>query len=201
MAHVKYTSLVLDVGGVLLFYSTGDATALHPRQMKSAFDSSVWHAYQRGDTSQAECYQEICQVFGFDVETWKLAVDQVRMSLKPNDDFISALKQLKARQPNLRIYGLSNMSEPDYQSLKPVIDSWQIFDAFYPSAGIRCRKPEIVCYNRLIRFTHLDASTCIFVDDCLENVAAAHSVGFGGVHFTNTESTVAELHTLMQVGN
>lgn len=187
----------MDIGGVLLYYSASDAIALSPRQIKNALDSPIWHDYEQGKVSHKECYDAVCQEFGFAPQKWEEALAQIRASQQPNIELINAVKQLKAKYPKLKVIGLSNMSKHDYGLLKSTIDEWGIFDNVITSAAIGFRKPDTVCYESFLDMCKLDAKSCIFVDDRLENVVAAHTLGFQGVIFSDTKSLITKLNNFL----
>ncbi|KAJ3456210.1 hypothetical protein MRS44_016233 [Fusarium solani] len=197
MSLGNFSSLVLDLGGVLLLYSANNVKTLTSRQISNALDSPIWHDYERGKVSKQSCYDDICREFGFDSNTWAEALDTMRESLQPNKELINEIKRLKSNKPQLQVFGLSNIPVEDSQDLKPLIDEWGIFDDFFASGLTGFRKPDAACYERFLEDCKIPPKACIFVDDRIENVVAAQSLGFRGVHFTDTSSVVATLNNLL----
>ncbi|EEU37501.1 uncharacterized protein NECHADRAFT_51518, partial [Fusarium vanettenii 77-13-4] len=192
-----FSSLVLDLGGVLLLYSANNVKTLTPRQISNALDSPIWHDYERSKTSKKSCYDAICRDFGFNPTSWAEALDVMRESLRPNKELIEEIKKLKLNNSELKVFGLSNVPTEDFQDLKPLIEEWGIFDDFYASGLTGFRKPDIACYERFLEDCMIPSEACIFVDDRIENVVAAQSLGFRGVHLTDTSSVVATLNNLL----
>lgn len=197
MSLGNFSSLVLDLGGVLLLYSANNVKTLTSRQISNALDTPIWHDYERGKVSKQSCYDDICREFGFDSNTWAEALDTMRESLQPNKELINEIKRLKSNKPQLQVFGLSNIPVEDSQDLKPLIDEWGIFDDFFASGLTGFRKPDAACYERFLEDCKIPPKACIFVDDRIENVVAAQSLGFRGVHFTDTSSVVATLNNLL----
>lgn len=198
MKSPKYTDLVLDIGGVLLSYSTdGKGIALKPRTIKHALDSPPWHDYERGELSQQQCYANITKDFGLAEGAWEEAVSQLELTLKPNHEFLDAIKDLKATFPELHVHAFSNISQPDFEKLKPTIDGWGIFESVVTSYAIGDRKPDFDSYRKLQDSAKIQAHASIFVDDRSENVVTAHSLGFRGILFDSTKHVVAQLHNLL----
>jgi HAD superfamily hydrolase (TIGR01509 family) len=197
MEPSKYTSLAVDLGGVLLLYSTMNVTGFSPSQIKNALDSPGWHEYERGKTSQKECHDTVAETFGLTTESWKQAVMLMTERLQPNTELITAIKQLKTSYPKLTVYCLSNMPEPEFEHLKRDIDKWGIFDEFYASSTEKCRKPDIAFYKNFLERSNEGAGSCIFIDDHLENVVTAHSLGFRALLFEDTKSVITKLHNLL----
>ncbi|KAK5988302.1 Sesquiterpene cyclase astC [Cladobotryum mycophilum] len=196
MTSEKYSYLILDVGGVLVFNKSIKAVAFSPRQIANALDSPDWYEYERGKLTQEQCYEKVCQQFQFDLETWTQAIEYMRDTLQSNVQLISAVKQLKRNDPNLKVIGLSNIAAPDYEALESVIKGWGIFDDFHSSASLGIRKPDAACYKKFLKLIGASASSCVFVDDRLENIVSAHALGLRGVLFEDTEEAVATLHDL-----
>ncbi|KAL6365884.1 hypothetical protein LRP88_00466 [Fusarium phalaenopsidis] len=196
MSLGSFSSLVLDLGGVLLLYSANNVKTLTPRQISNALDSPIWHDYERGKISKKSCYDTICQDFGLNPTAWAEALDAMRASLQPNKELIGEIKKLKLNNPELKVFGLSNIPVDDFQQLKPLIGEWGIFDDFYASGLTGVRKPDAACYERFLEDCKIHSDSCVFVDDRIENVVAAQSLGFRGVHLTDTSSAVATLNNL-----
>ncbi|KAK5989643.1 Sesquiterpene cyclase astC [Cladobotryum mycophilum] len=197
MTTPKYGGLVLDIGNVLFMYSAVHVAALSFRQLKNALDSPAWYEYERGKVSKQDCDGQIAKDFGFDLNNWNDALNQLRASLQPNKDFIAAIRQLKLTYPELRVYGMTNMPKQDFEQLMPVIKNWGIFDEVYASSALGSRKPDIDSYEKFVGETNLSPEACIFVDDRLENVIAAQSFGFQALLFKDTSSTITSLHNLL----
>ncbi|RSL44801.1 hypothetical protein CEP54_014532 [Fusarium duplospermum] len=134
MSLGTFSSLVLDLGGVLLLYSAKNVETLSPRQISNALDSPIWHDYERGKVSPKSCYNSIYRDFGFNLNVWAEALDAMKESLQPNNELIDEIKRLKLTYPQLKVFGLSNIPAQDFQLLKPLIDTWGIFDDFYALA-------------------------------------------------------------------
>ncbi|RTE82370.1 hypothetical protein BHE90_003064 [Fusarium euwallaceae] len=196
MSLGNFSSLALDVGGVLLFYSASNIKTLTPRQLSNALDSPIWHDYERGKVSKKICYDRICRQFGFDPNTWIEALDTMRESLRPNVELIDEIKRLKLANPQLKVFGLSNISAEDFQQLKPLVDTCGIFDEFYASCLTSQRKPDVACYERFLEDGKISPETCVFVDGRIENVVVAQSLGFRSLHFNDTPSAVTTLRNL-----
>ncbi|KAL2674193.1 hypothetical protein Neosp_012643 [[Neocosmospora] mangrovei] len=196
MSLGNFSSLVLDLGGVLLLYSANNVKTLTPRQISNALDSPIWHEYERGKVSKEFCYEAICRDFDLDSNAWAEALDAMRESLRPNKELIEEIKKLKLNNSELKVFGLSNIPVDDFQDLKALIKEWGIFDGFYASGLTGFRKPDIACYESFLEDCKIPSEACIFVDDRIENVVAAQSLGFRSVHFSDVSSVVATLNSL-----
>ncbi|PHH78442.1 hypothetical protein CDD80_6849 [Ophiocordyceps camponoti-rufipedis] len=198
MAPHEYTSLVLDLGGVFAIYSPQvQSTSLTTRQIQNVLDSPCWHEFERGIISREECYAQLTATFKIHLDDWQLVIKLMVEELKINVELIAAVRSLKKAHPKLRVYGLSNIAQPDLEFMKTLIQSWGIFDEFYASSDSGHRKPEAGIYKYFLDRSGERARDCIFVDDKLENVITARILGFREVLFKDTKSVVRELHNLL----
>lgn len=196
MSLGNFSSMVLDLGGVLLLYSANNVKTLAPRQISNALDSPIWHDYEKGKLSKEYCYDAICRDFDFDPIAWAEALDVMRESLRPNKELIEEIRKLKLNNPHLKVFGLSNIPVDDFEQLMSMIDEWDIFDDFYASGLTGIRKPDTACYERFLEDCKIQPESCVFVDDRIENVVAAQSLGFRSVHFAEASSVMATLNNL-----
>ena len=196
--HRRYTTLILDLGDVLFRWSPKTETAIPPRQLKEILSSTTWFEYERGRISQAECYQRCAQEFMIEASVIAEAFKQARESLRPNENFIALIRELRLQtHGDLTVLVLSNISLPDYEYIMSLSSDWAtIFDRVFPSALIGERKPHLGCYRRVISEMNLDPHTTVFVDDKLDNVASARSLGMHGIVFDNEANVFRQLRNI-----
>lgn len=197
MSPCQYSHLLLDIGGVLISYNPGSNTILPSRTIKSVVDSPHWHQYERGKLSQKQCYDGVCGEFNLKPEEWVQSIEELKLTLTTNERFLTAIKHIKLQHPTLRIHALTNLSSPDYEILNPIIKEWDIFDSVITSAAIGARKPDLASYNLAQATVKAEARTTIFVDDLLENVITAQSLGLKSVHFNDPDRTAEQLNNLL----
>ncbi|KAM0192266.1 hypothetical protein ACHAPI_008440 [Fusarium lateritium] len=195
--HPEFTALVLDLGGVLANYTTKNTVGLSTSQIASAFDSPYWHDYERGQVGQQECYDKICNTFGIDLETWTEALEQMREGLHLDLALVSAIKELKQLYPNIKVFCLSNSPAPELDLLQDQIGSWDIIDQLFASSSLQDRKPDMSIFKLFLKAAKTPASSCIFVDDKIENIIMARTLGFKSIHFNGADDLVRVLHNLL----
>jgi len=71
-----------------------------------------------------------------------------------------------------------------------------MFDAVFFSDELALRKPDLQVYKEVLIRTKKQASECLFVDDCQENILAAKKVGMNIHLFKDCESLSLQLATL-----
>lgn len=196
--HRQYHTLILDLGDVLFRWSPKTDTPIRPRQLKEILSSITWFEYERGRISQSECYSRVSEEFHVDVDVIAEAFKQARESLRPNEEFIELVRELRREaKGELTVLALSNISLPDYEYIMSHTSDWtSVFDRIFPSALVGERKPHLGCYRKVISEMQLEPQTAVFVDDKLDNVASARSLGMHGIVFDNQANVFRQLRNL-----
>lgn len=113
---------------------------------------------------------------------------------KMDENLIAYLRSLRSKY---RTALLSNA----WDDLRENIESrWKIADAFDEiiiSSEIGIAKPDPLIYRIALERLGVDPEEVVFVDDFIENVEAARSVGMIGIHFTSPEQARLELNNLI----
>lgn len=73
------------------------------------------------------------------------------------------------------------------------------FDKVYYSHEIKMRKPSREIFEYLAEDAQINPLESLFVDDLIENVEAALSVGFQGYHHNPTESIVKNMTDILKI--
>ena len=142
------------------------------------------------------------------------AFQAARDTLQSDPKMLEIIRELKASGKS--IFAMSNISAPDWEVLKTKADPsvWALFDMVFISYVLVCQKPGM-CYSSLtlraeaherkpnVGFYHsvlsrsgIDPKQTIFVDDKLENVLTARSLGVHGIVFDDVDSVVRQLKNL-----
>lgn len=93
---------------------------------------------------------------------------------------------------------MSNISKEDYQVLSTKMADWSIFSRVFTSGHVGMRKPDLSFYHHVLKEIRLAPEEAIFIDDKLENVLAARSLGIKSIVFDDTSIVV---HTLSSIFN
>jgi putative hydrolase of the HAD superfamily len=114
-------------------------------------------------------------------------------AFEPVEPMYDALR--KARAAGVRTCLLSNSWGNTYP--RELFD--ELFDAVVISSEVRLRKPDPAIFQHALDLIGLPPHECAFVDDIEHNVRAAERLGITGVHYVDTESTVARLEDILGV--
>lgn len=196
----EFTTIIFDLGDVLFNWSPQTKTTISPRILRSILSSPTWFDFERGRLAEDECHERIGQEFSLEPSEIKCAFGQARDSLVANDDLISLIRELKAQSGGgLQVFAMSNISLPDYEVLRTKPADWSIFDEVFTSGVAGERKPNLGFYRHVIMATQVDPRRTIFLDDKLENVLSARSLGMHGIVFDSPGPVKRALRNL--IGN
>lgn len=189
--------LFFDLGNVLLFFDHEQAC----RQMAAVagldasvvrrvvFDSGLQHAYECGQVSTRQFYEEFCRATAANPDYAALchaaaAIFELNTAIKP------LVAQLAAAGYRLAL--LSNTCEVHWEYVSGGRYG-NLFDTFSPqvlSYRVGWAKPQPEIYRAALELAGVSAAEAFFTDDRPENVTAARAVGIDAVQFTG----VAALH-------
>ncbi|SJL17011.1 uncharacterized protein ARMOST_20551 [Armillaria ostoyae] len=184
----RYDSIICDLGDVLFTWSPPSSHAIPPKTLSEIFSSATWFEYEKGRVSQQTCYDRLGHELSLNPADVRKAIEDSCASLKWDKNLASFFRELKdANREALRIFAMSNISQPDYEALRSISSDmdWSIFDDIFTSFAAGRRKPELGFYRYTLSQASLDPSRTIFIDDKLENVLSARSQGLYGLMYHN----------------
>ncbi|AEC01414.1 HAD family hydrolase [Parasphaerochaeta coccoides] len=102
----------------------------------------------------------------------------------PNDPMVFLLKYLRSQ--GKRVVCGSNTFAPHWQILEEK-GFLRLFDALYPSHLIGLSKPSRFYFSHILEAEGQEPDDTYFVDDLLENIDAARSMGIHCLHYAQTD--------------
>jgi putative hydrolase of the HAD superfamily len=202
-ARKTIRNVIFDFGGVLVswrpqeiidsFYAEQElreALRLH------AFQHDDWLDMDRGTLDEASVVRRCAARMARPESELRALFDHVRAALTPIEPTVALLRELRERS-DLRLYGLSNMSETIFAYLDGRHDFFKLFDGIVVSAAVKLLKPEPEIYEHLRERFELDFAESVFIDDLARNVESARGVGLPAIQFTSTDQVRRELATLL----
>lgn len=102
------------------------------------------------------------------------------------------------RSIGVKIYLLSNGTDELERELSQ-LDLTRCVDGIFNSWRLRCRKPEIAVFEKVLRALAIAPSRLFFVDDAIENVLVARSVGIVGHAYQDLYSMQAFVDDFLKV--
>lgn len=101
------------------------------------------------------------------------------------------LREVKAR--GHKTYALTNWSAETFPLAQAKFAFLSEFDGVVVSGAEKLAKPDPAIFKRLLERFDLTAPDCVFIDDNLDNIAAAAELGFETVLFKDAPSLRREL--------
>ena len=110
--------------------------------------------------------------------------------MEPIPETLACMKELK--QQGYGIYLLSNISQDSADYLKKTQDFFAYADGAVLSYELHTIKPDAAMYEELLQRYHLEPATCVFLDDGVQNIEKACSLGMQGI-------VVCDIQTALQL--
>lgn len=99
------------------------------------------------------------------------------------EDTVKILRELK--QHGYTVYGLTNWSAETFPVALELYDFLSELDGIVVSGVEKMVKPDNAIFNLLLQRYNLTPGNCIFIDDNIYNVEAAHNMGIEAIHFSS----------------
>ena len=190
-------AVIFDLGDVLFTWSPNTATTIPAEMMRTILSSAIWFEYECGRIEQDACYHQVAARFSIPAPEVAEAFSQARDSLKPNIAMISFIHELKgAYRGEMELYAMSNISKEDYAVLSTKFVDWSIFNRVFTSGHAGMRKPDISFYHYVLGEIKVVPEEAVFIDDKLENVLAAKSLGINSLVFEDDSTVTCDLKSI-----
>jgi len=189
----------LDLPGAIEGLSRG--VSLSPTELWSAIEKDPrWHDWQEGRISPHDWHLHISKRLGSPLgfeefrEVWNRSLDPVPIH---TDEFFQALSK------KLRLGLLSN-TDPIHVAH---LESTYSFFRFFPtstriySCSVRASKPSPVIFQAALKALKTPAAQAVFIDDILENVEAARSLGLQAFQYVSPSQLCSDLRSLVPALN
>ncbi len=113
----------------------------------------------------------------------------------PIKDSVLLLETLKQANEQ-KLYALTNWSAESFPVAIERYDFLKHFEGILVSGTEKMRKPFTDIYELMLERYQLVASSCVFIDDSLDNVLGARKVGMKAIHYKNSQQLINELEYL-----
>jgi FMN phosphatase YigB (HAD superfamily) len=159
-------ALILDLGDVLFHWSTRELKALTPSIFHSVILTPTWGELECGRITEDEALETIGEELSLKSDTIREAFSQCRRTLRVDHELYAQLVELKQQTEGLKVYAMTNIAKDDFQRLKAVLPSWDLFDAEFTSFEVGLIKPELGYYQHVLQSVVIDnPASAIFIDD------------------------------------
>lgn len=191
--------LYFDLGKVLVNFSVermlaqvGAVAGISAETVRTAvFGSGMWRDHEAGRLSDRQFYEAFCEATGSRPEYEALAAAATEI-FEFNWAMLPLVSQL--RQAGYRLGILSNTCAMHWDyCIKRYRLIAEAFDVYALSYRMGAVKPEAAIFRDAAELAGVRPEEIFFVDDILEHVVGARSVGFDAVQFTSAAALAAEL--------
>lgn len=197
----KITSIVFDIGGVLLDWN--------PRHLyRKVFDSEEkmewflsnictyeWNVRQDGGRPFSVAIAELTArhpEFSDEIAMYYSRWDE--MLAGEVEDTVKIFKELKSA--GIPLYALTNWSHEAFPSTHRRFDFLKEFDGIVVSGEEKLLKPDHAIYRVLIERYGITPAESVYIDDNRDNALAAGELGFHAIHYLSAEQLRSELRSL-----
>lgn len=196
-------AVIFDIGRVLVRLDIARSLAglsrgisLSPEEIWSAIQTDPrWHDWQEGRIAPHDWHLHLTRRLGspltFDEfrDAWNRTLDPQPLQ---SDDLFKTLAK------NKRLALLSNTDPIHVAHLEANFSFFQFFPAanrIY-SCAVRASKPSPVIFQAALKAVKTQAAETVFIDDILEYVQAARSLGLHAIQYLDPEQLRTELRSL-----
>ena len=114
--------------------------------------------------------------------------------LSANYDIIPLVERLK---PDHRLILASNTDPIHFAHTIQNCSVLENFESFFLSYEMRLLKPDSEFYRHVLKTLAVPAGECVFIDDRVENVESARSVGITSFRFVSVDQLERDLETIL----
>lgn len=196
-------AVIFDIGRVLVRLDIARSLAglargisLSPEEIWSAIQTDPrWHDWQEGRIAPHDWHLHLTRrlrsPLSFDEfrDAWNRTLDPQPLQ---SDDLFQALAK------NKRLALLSNTDPIHVAHLESNYSFFQFFPAaarIY-SCSVRASKPSPLIFQATLKAVKTKAAETVFIDDILEYVEAARSLGFYAIQYVDPQQLRADLRCL-----
>ena len=159
---------------------------------------AIWFEYEKGILSQAECYVLIALEFSLPLTDVTETFRAVGTSVQADISTIRILQNIK-EHTGIRLIVMSNIPEPDWKAFEHTEpEAYNLLDEVFTSAAAGERKPNLAFYHYVLHTANINPHRTLFIDDNVENVLSAKSLGMQGLLATTSSELASSLTTLLR---
>ena len=163
-------------------------------------DEPDWHLLEKGQIDVATYFTRLTErapaILGTEIDMeaygrfWRQGAPGVHWMV------VQKIRELKDR--GLRLGLLTNNVKEFGEHWRTMFPLEELFEEVVDSSHVGMRKPERGIYELTCSRMGIEPTEAIFIDDNLDNVAAARAYGMAAVHFgTNPWDALAELDAIL----
>ncbi len=191
--------IIFDLGKVIIDFSEeayikylSRKLGVQYKVMYSAFMANI-NKMEKGEITLDEYKYSSLHGLKIDTKTNIEWSEAFKFIGKPNRNVQDLIKKLHKKY-NTAL--LTNISASRYSIATRYMFEKSLFDRRFTSFRLGITKPDLLIYRIVLKRMHCEPNNAIFIDDKIENVKAAMSIGVNGIVFTGYTRMVKDLDKL-----
>lgn len=193
---MELKAVIFDWGGVLMRTEDYEPRSrwdtrlgLAPGQVERAVHGiEAWRGVQCGEVDMETYWSAVGEELGLSASDLAQLREDFYSGDRLDETLVGQIRKLKARG---LLVGLLSNNTPELMPILRQEGLDALFDAIVVSCDIGVMKPDRRAYQAILDVLGVGAAEALFVDDFIENVRGAESVGMAAVHFTPGLDVVA----------
>jgi HAD superfamily hydrolase (TIGR01509 family) len=198
----KIKALIFDFGGVLVRMVDDRPRLMLAEQLQvplSHLDDLVFFSdsarrASRGEIKVDQHWMAVGDALGIPSEDMPRFLEKYWSADDVNWELLDFIKSL---HPRYKIGLLSNAWDDLRQTMHERWNMDVLFDDLVISAEVGIVKPDPRIYQLAVERLGVHPDECVFIDDMLINVEAAHQQGLTAIQFVDTQQILADLRTVL----
>lgn len=200
-------AIIFDLGGVILnldpqqtFESFASITGFSQQELLVYGKNDIFKQYEKGEITSAAFRIGLGELFEIDIANETIDDAWNAMLLDLPVDRLDMIGRLRS---NFKTFVLSNTNEIHIAAFDEIVTKAtngnciaDYFNEVYYSHKVGMRKPDVEIFEMVLGRNSLNKSKTLFIDDTLEHIESAKSLGLQTWHLTNQE----ELFTVFDNG-
>jgi|SRR5581483_4885200 putative hydrolase of the HAD superfamily len=199
MNPFDYHAIFFDLGMVLVTFDWNIAIARFaargcaPERVRTFLADPMHDVFERNEITAEEFFRRGQSITGFDgsLEEFKTYWNEIFSPLTPN---VELARELAAFYP---LFVISNTNPWHMDYIEDKFSWLEIFQQRFYSPMVGVRKPDTRIFEFALTRAGIAAPHALFLDDRLENVHGAQTVGMNAIHVPTPELATSELRKLV----
>ena len=194
MAKVKIKSIIFDLGGVIThggylgFLKHYCANCFTPLGKKKILQ--LERQVNLAKISEKEFYQQIEKIFGVHMTPQQMH-NQIVKHMQADKGLVHMIPKLKKAKIALFTNSLGFMALEVLK--KRHLSGKKFFDRLFISTQMHMAKPDKKAFKFVLNKLKIKPQEALMVDDRIENIAPARSIGMNGIVYKNSRQFAKEL--------
>ncbi len=182
---MEIKNIIFDLGGVLIdasgkeyFHALYPDPVIREKVKEVIHHAPIWDKYDLGIYQKYDDPVDsvIALAPEYEKEIKQFFSEELLDAYTPIAKGVELLYDLKKK--GYPLYLISNYAKDGYEHISKKYDFFQEFEGTLVSYKVRLRKPDSRIYRLLIEKFDFMAEECLIIDDNIENINTAASLGF-----------------------